>query len=152
MSSSSSDKDLVAISPLIGIGLLLIFGYLGATRYIPVSLAVLIFYTDPFFVFFIFLFVMDDATNPIAQTGVLSLCGTGLALGFAYITFYAGLKIIGPVRASMLLNTEPICTIGLSIAILGERLSLGQFVGAGLIIAGIILINYQPKPNRITIL
>ena len=45
----------------------------------------------------------------------------------------------------MLLNIEPVCTIALSVAILGERLSLSQLIGAGLVMAGIILINYQPS-------
>ncbi|MCP4690355.1 MAG: DMT family transporter [Desulfobacterales bacterium] len=203
-------------------------GYLGATRYIPVSLAVLIFYTGPILIilisrftekepitiirliaivsaflglalaldvqspadfhirgvlfafmaavgmaafvtissltirsadpravnlhalfggallFFVFLFIMDDAADSISRAGLLSLCGSGLSVAVAYLTFYAGLKIVGPVKASMLLNIEPIFTIGLAVTLLGERLSVGQFVGAGFVIAGIILINYKP--------
>jgi drug/metabolite transporter (DMT)-like permease len=204
-------------------------GYLGATRYIPVSLAVLIFYTGPFLVFiisrftekepftlirltafsiallglffamdiqtsdtfhirgisfaflaaigmalfitvsnlairnadsqavnvhalstgallfFCFLFLSSDPVNPLTHTGMPYLAGSGISLGMAYLTFYSGLKIIGPVRASMLLNIEPIFTIALSIAILGERLSITQFLGAGMVIIGIFMINYQSK-------
>jgi len=207
------------------------FGYLGATRYIPVSLAVLIFYTGPFFIliisrftekepftmirlaaffiafsglylamgiqtfnglhirgilfaflaalgmafwaiisnmiirtadsqavnlhalssgtllFFCFSFLTDTAANQLTQTGLLYLTCSGIALATAYITFYAGLKIIGLVKSSMLLNIEPIFTIALSVAIFGEQLSFTRFLGAGLVISGVFLINYKFKSN-----
>ena len=204
-------------------------GYLGATRYIPVSMAVLIFYTGPFFIliisrftekepfttirlaaffiafsglylameidtssgfhiigilfaflaalgmalwvcisnliirtadsqavnlhalssgtlmFFCFALLTNNAGNQLTQTGLLYLIGSGIAFGIAYITFYAGLKIIGPVKSSMLLNIEPIFTIALSVAIFGEQLSFTRFLGAGLVISGVFLINYKFK-------
>ena len=206
-------------------------GYLGATRYIPVSMAVLIFYTGPFFVFiiarftekepftiirliafimassglylamgiqtlsglpftgiffaflaaigmalfiiisnllirtadpqtvnlhalssgtllfFCFYLLSNDAVNQLTQTGLLYLTASGMSLGVAYITFYAGLKIIGSVKASMLLNIEPIFTIALSVAIFGEQISFIRYFGAGLVITGIFLINYKYKSN-----
>jgi len=206
-------------------------GYLGATRYIPASLAVLIFYTGPFFVFiiarftekepftiirliafimaslglylamgiqtlsglpftgiffaflaaigmalfitisnllirtadpqtvslhalsggtlllFCFYLLNNDAVNQLTQTGLLYLTASGMSLGVAYITFYAGLKIIGSVKASMLLNIEPIFTIALSVAIFGEQLSFTRYFGAGLVMLGIFLINYKYKSN-----
>ena len=77
------------------------------------------------------------------QINLLRLFSSGFAVGVSHITMYAGLKIIGPVKASVLLNTEPIFTIVLSVMILGERLSLPQSLGAGLVVLGIILINYK---------
>ncbi len=202
-------------------------GYLGATQYIPVSLAVLIFYTGPFFIiiiskftenepitilrffaicvafigliiimgvkstgalpirgillaftaaigmaafvtvssltirkaspqmvnlhslfggtllFGIFLFIMGGPSGAITLSGALKLVGSGLFLAVGYITFFSGLKIIGPVRASILLNVEPVYTIALAALFLGERLSYTQGIGAVLVIAGISLINCQ---------
>jgi len=207
------------------------FGYLGATLYIPVSLAVLIFYTGPFFIliisrftekepftmirlaaffiafsglslamgiqtfsglhikgilfaflaalgmafwasisnliirtadsqavnlhalssgtllFFCFSFLSDNVVNQLTQTGLIYLTCSGISLATAYITFYEGLKIIGLVKSSMLLNIEPIFTIALSVAIFGEQLSLTRFLGAGLVISGVFLINYKFKSN-----
>ncbi|MEN8210475.1 MAG: DMT family transporter [Thermodesulfobacteriota bacterium] len=206
-------------------------GYLGATMYIPVSLAVLIFYTAPFFVFiisrftekepftmirmaailmafaglflamgiqtlsglhiigillaflaslgfalwatvsnlairtadsqavnlhalssgvvlfFCFHLLSGSEADQLTQTGLLYLIGSGIALSIAYITFYAGLKIAGPVKSSMLLNIEPIFTIALSVAIFGEQLSATRLIGAGLVISGVFLINYKYKSN-----
>lgn len=202
-------------------------GYLGAARYIPVSLAVLIFYTGPLFVFIItrftekepinairlaafalafvglflamkvdtkgglhmtgilfglmagigmalfitisnltirradpqavnlhvlfsgavllgLFFLKYNAVHELTTTGALFLTGSGVSVALAYITFYKGLKMIGSIKASMLLNIEPIFTIGLSVAIFGERLSGIQFVGASLVIAGILIISYKP--------
>jgi len=203
-------------------------GYLGATRYIPVSLSVLIFYTGPFFIiiisrftenepitvlrlaaicmaffglilimgikttgslpirgillgftaaigmalfvtlssltirkaspqtvnlyslfsgtllFGLFLYVIGGPTGTITLSGVLKLIGSGLSIAIGYITFFSGLKIIGPVKASILLNAEPVYTIALAALFLGERLSPNQFLGAALVITSIILITIKP--------
>ena len=202
-------------------------GYLGATLYIPVSLAVLIFYTAPFLVFIIsrftekepftlmrltafsiaflglslaigvqipggldikgvlfafigaaslaifvtissltirtadpqavnlhalssgallflcFCLLTEGFVNSLTQGGLLWLSSSGIILGIAYITFYIGLKIVGPVKASMIMNVEPIFTIALSVALLGEQFSFIQFFGAGLVIIGIFMITYK---------
>jgi drug/metabolite transporter (DMT)-like permease len=204
-------------------------GYLGATQYIPVSVAVLIFYTGPFLIiiiskftenepitilrfaalcvafvglvlimgvkstgrlpiigillafaaavgmatfvtgssltirkaspqvvnlyslfggtllFGLFLFVMGGPSGIITLKGALELFGSGLSIAVGYITFFAGLKIIGPVRASILLNAEPVYTIALAALLLGERLSGNQGIGAVLVIAGIGIITSQSR-------
>jgi drug/metabolite transporter (DMT)-like permease len=66
----------------------------------------------------------------------------------ALIFFYTGLKIIGPVKASMLLNIEPIFTIVLASVMLGEQLSGRQFGGAALVIMGIIMVNHKSGRNE----
>ena len=203
-------------------------GYLGATQYIPVSLAVLIFYTGPFFIFVIskftenepltiqrliaicvafiglilimgvkstgplpirgillaftsaiglavfvtgssltirkaspqtvnlyslfggtmlfgiFLLIMGGPSGTITMSGVFKLVGSGLFIAVGYITFFSGLKIVGPVSTSVLLNAEPVFTIALAALLLGERLSFTQGIGAALVITGISLITYQP--------
>jgi len=55
------------------------------------------------------------------------------------------MKIIGPVKATMIMNIEPILTIGLAAILLGERLSNIQIFGAVLVIGGIVLITCTPK-------
>jgi drug/metabolite transporter (DMT)-like permease len=199
-------------------------GYLGATQYIPISLAVLIFYTFPMFVavisrfteneimtkmrliaiiiafiglglalevgsitrlnwqgvaygflaamgctsfiivnsismrtvdpqsvnfhclsggallFWVFLLFTDSQTITLSQPVMLKMVLSGISLTFAYITFFTGVEIVGPVRGAMLLNMEPILTIILAAVLLGERLSILQLSGALLVIAGIVMI------------
>jgi len=204
-------------------------GYLGATQYIPVSLAVLIFYTCPFFVaiiskftenepititrltaiilafiglslalkaqftadlqilgimfalmaaigfasfitvsslmlrtvdrqavllhslaagtllFVLFFVLTSGAEIIVTRAGWLKVSGSGILVAFAYIAFFAGMKIIGPVKASMIMNIEPVLTIGLAAISLGERRSNIQLFGAVLGIGGIVLITCTPK-------
>jgi drug/metabolite transporter (DMT)-like permease len=68
---------------------------------------------------------------------------SGLVLSIAYVTLFIGLEIIGPVKTSMLLNAEPIITIILAAILLGERLAFTQLIGAGFVMAGIILISRE---------
>jgi drug/metabolite transporter (DMT)-like permease len=210
-------------------------GYLGATRYIPVSLAVLIFYTCPFFVafisiftenepitiarltaimlafiglslalkvqsiavlpilgimfalmaaigfasfvtvsslmlrtadrqaillhslaagtiLFVLFFVLTNGTEIVGTwVGWLKVSGAGIFVAFAYITFFAGMEIIGPVKSTMIMNIEPVLTIAFAALLLGERLSNVQLFGAVLVIGGIVLITYTPQKSTVHI-
>ena len=202
-------------------------GYLSATQYIPVSVAVLIFYTHPFLVAIIARFTENEPITPIrlmaitiafiglafalgiqsvagfnwygiafaflgalgaasfvtissltirtadpqavnfhclsagtvlyvvfmlfsggpaehiALSGWFKLSLSSLALTIAYVTLFIGLEIIGPVKTTMLMNVEPILTIILAAILLGERLAFTQLIGAGFVMAGIILITRE---------
>lgn len=205
------------------------FGYIGATQYISVSLAVLIFYTSPFLVaiiaryldndpftflklialvtafaglmltmelkqtiafdwrgigfafmgavgaalvvtisshtmrtadsqalnlhcvasgalaFTVFAFVDGGSTWPEIRSCWLILATSSLAITIGYITVFAGIEILGPVKTAMLMNLEPIITIGLAVLLLGEKLSRIQLIGAGLVLVGIFLITRPGK-------
>jgi drug/metabolite transporter (DMT)-like permease len=200
-------------------------GYLSATQYIPVSLAVLIFYTAPLFItiisrftenepitlmrliaiilaffglalaleiqslatlnwrgiafaftaalgytslviisrismrtadpqavnihclaagtvlFVAFMLFTGAPAGIIIQSSWLKLSISSFSLAVGYVTLFAGLEILGPVKTTMLMNTEPILNIMLEAILLGEWLSSAQLVGAGLVIVGIILVT-----------
>lgn len=207
-------------------------GYLAATKYLPISLAVLIFYTAPFFIaiisrftenepitiirliaivtafigialalgiqtestiswqgvalallaafgfvslvcvssltmktvnpqavnfhclfsgtvlFSVLLLVTGGSESTISQSSWLKLSISGLTLTVGYMAFFAGLEIAGPVKSSMLMNTEPILTIIFAAVLLDERLSLVQWIGAGLVVVGIIMITGRSKKEN----
>ncbi len=207
-------------------------GYLAATKYLPISLAVLIFYTAPFFIaiisrftenepititrliaivtafigialalgmqtestlnwqgvafallaafgfvslvcissvtmktvnpqavnfhclvsgtvlFLVFLLLTGGPVSTISQYSWLKLGISSLTLTIGYMTFFAGLEIAGPVKTSMLMNTEPILTIILATILLGERLSSVQWIGAGLVVVAIIMITGRSKKEN----
>jgi drug/metabolite transporter (DMT)-like permease len=52
----------------------------------------------------------------------------------AFVTFFAGLKQVGPVTASTLSTWEPVVTVGLATLVLGEKIGLLQLLGGGLIL------------------
>ena len=70
---------------------------------------------------------------------IITIVCTVLAIS----TFFAGLSIIGPSRTAIISTVEPAVTVITAAVILGERLSLEQAMGAGLIMAGVLLLQLQ---------
>ncbi len=91
--------------------------------------------------FVAFLSFTGGPATIITQSGWLKLGVASLALAVGYVTLFAGLEIMGPLKSSMLMNMEPILTIILAALLLGERLSSVQLIGAGLVIVGIFSIT-----------
>lgn len=54
----------------------------------------------------------------------------------AVSAFFAGLKVLGPSRTSMISTFEPVVTVGLAALLLGEVLQPAQFAGGALVLAG----------------
>lgn len=105
--------------------------------------------------------VMTGAT---ATLGVRVALSGGLDLGFgaegwgwiacialvstvvASTTFFAGLRRTGPSTASILSTFEPVATVALAAAVLGERLTLVQSLGAGLVLSSVLLVQLRRRP------
>lgn len=72
----------------------------------------------------------------------LAIFGTVIALA----AFLMGISLIGPVDASTLSAVEPLITLVLSMAFLGDRPQPLQFVGGALILIGVtILVRAKPR-------
>ncbi len=68
--------------------------------------------------------------------GAITLISTLIAI----ITFFAGLKLIGPVKASMISTLELVVTLVFSFVLLGEKIDYLQIIGSiFILIAAIIL-------------
>lgn len=87
--------------------------------------------------------------GPIA---VLVLFSTITAL----LTFFRGLKILGPARASILSMSEPLFTALGAAIMLHERLTMVQFIGGAAVLAGAVLISLpgreQERPEQEAVL
>lgn len=57
-------------------------------------------------------------------------------------TYWIGIKMMDPTLASFLNRTETLVTILLGVVILGERFSKGEWLGAILVLAGIVLMKF----------
>jgi drug/metabolite transporter (DMT)-like permease len=75
--------------------------------------------------------------TPRAWAGIL--CLALVCTVFGVTTFLAGLPRVGPVRASTLSTFEPIMTVAVGVAALGEHLTPIQVAGGVLIIIGAVL-------------
>jgi len=71
----------------------------------------------------------------------------------AILFFFEGLKRVGPVRASVFSTIEPLFTVLLAAAVLGERITLTRVFGGALIVGAVILLARESalvaraKPN-----
>lgn len=78
-----------------------------------------------------------DAVGASAWAAV-AYSGLG-ALVVAYLFWYRGVRVLGPTRASMYANTQPLFALGAAWAFLGETPRLLQLAGAAAIMAGLLL-------------
>lgn len=83
--------------------------------------------------------------HPSGWAGALAIGVFGAALAIG--AFFAGMKRIGPTRASVLSTLEPLVTIGLGATFLGEHLALPQLVGGGAILAAALLLTLAPRAS-----
>ena len=71
-----------------------------------------------------------------AAAGAMAVLGTALAIG----TFIAGLARVGSAWASIVSSFEPVCTVALGVAVLGDPLGPGTVVGGAAVVAGAVLL------------
>jgi drug/metabolite transporter (DMT)-like permease len=80
-------------------------------------------------------------TYPTTSTGWIAIIAIALiSTVLAFVTFFAGLKRIGPTSASTLSTFEPIVAVVLAAIVLGETISPIQVLGGALILAAVVLL------------
>ncbi|KAI3590156.1 Permease of the drug/metabolite transporter (DMT) superfamily [Cupriavidus sp. U2] len=76
---------------------------------------------------------------PTTGGGWLALVAIALvSTVLAILTFFAGLQKLGASKASMLSTLEPVVTVALAAALLGEHIGATQAVGGALILLGVL--------------
>jgi len=66
----------------------------------------------------------------------------------AVSAFFAGLRLVGPSEAAILSTFEPVVTVALAYAVLGERLAPAQLLGGALVLAAVVLLQLRPRRPR----
>ncbi|MFC4160995.1 DMT family transporter [Chitinimonas lacunae] len=85
---------------------------------------------------------------PSGLSGWLAVAAIGLLCSVvAALTFFAGLSRVGAGEAAMLSTFEPVVTVALAAALLGERMSPTQWLGGAVIIAAVLLLARAPGPT-----
>ncbi len=85
-------------------------------------------------------------TYPTTSTGWIAIIAIALiSTVLAFVTFFAGLKRIGPTSASTLSTFEPIVAVVLAAIVLGETISPYQVFGGRLILAAVVLLATSDK-------
>lgn len=85
------------------------------------------------------------ATRPstLLVVGAIALVATVLPIA----AFLGGVHRIGPSRATILGTIEPPVTIALSALVFGERLGVVQLLGAGLVVAAVVILQLRRRPK-----
>ena len=87
---------------------------------------------------------------PLAPAPLALLAAIGLFSTAVPITaFLIGIQWIGPARAAIAATFEPVVALTLAAFILGDRLSGGQWLGAGLILAGVFWLRLERHPDPV---
>jgi drug/metabolite transporter (DMT)-like permease len=73
----------------------------------------------------------------VALIGGFAVLGTTIPV----LTFILGLRLVGPSRAAILSTVEPASTVLLAVIVLGETGSPLQYVGGGLILASVLVLE-----------
>jgi len=81
-------------------------------------------------------------TFPVNIQGWIAILAIALvSTVLAFVTFFAGLKRIGPTTASTLSTFEPIVAVALAAIVLGETITPVQALGGALILAAVVILS-----------
>ncbi len=102
------------------------------------------------------LFVIAGASGRLALPATTSGWSVSIAIAvvptmIAISTFLAALPRIGAARAAVLSTLEPVVTVSLAVAFLGDRFSAAQVAGGVLVLAAVVLVQaahlWRPGPQ-----
>ena len=83
---------------------------------------------------------------PDTAFGIGLIAGIMAIFTVAVLAMFVGVRIIGPVRAATLLCLEPVTAIFVAVLVLAEHLKPGQWVGAALVAAAMLVAGRRPVP------
>ena len=85
------------------------------------------------------------APAPLGLLAAIGLFSTAIPI----TAFLVGIQWIGPARAAIAATFEPVVALTLAAFILGDRLTGGQWLGAGLILAGVVWLRLERRPEPV---
>ncbi|MCG7522763.1 DMT family transporter [Ruegeria sp. Ofav3-42] len=97
------------------------------------------------------LHLLDAMIWPNSVTGWIGMAGTGFCFTVGYLLFFAGAKIIGITRASVLSIIEPVLAILFAMVLLSEWITLTQWLGVALVVGSLVIFEkFQASTGKPT--
>jgi drug/metabolite transporter (DMT)-like permease len=82
--------------------------------------------------------VSGDFAFPQTNAGWISFVAAAVFYGFALITFFIAISMIGPVRASLFSYSDAVISAVLGVVVLGQALNMIQIAGIALVVIALI--------------
>jgi drug/metabolite transporter (DMT)-like permease len=82
--------------------------------------------------------VSGDFAFPQTNAGWISFVAAAVFYGFAIITFFIAISMIGPVRASLFSYSDAVISAVLGVVVLGQALTMIQVAGIALVVIALI--------------
>ena len=82
--------------------------------------------------------VSGDFAFPQTNAGWISFVAAAVFYGFAIITFFIAISMIGPVRASLFSYSDAVISAVLGVVVLGQALTMIQVAGIALVVTALI--------------
>lgn len=79
----------------------------------------------------------------VSMAGWRAILLMGLATALARLTLFLGVKSLGSIQTALLGMLEVIVTIGIAAVLLHERLTPTQWMGAAILVIGILLVRFE---------
>jgi drug/metabolite transporter (DMT)-like permease len=93
--------------------------------------------------------LIDTPTFPHSFLGWSNVFLAAILFSGGLFCFFAGMTHLGPIKASLYNNIEPVFSIVLAFLILNEKMAFYQYIGAGLVIVSIFAIQIiKPKVQQ----
>ena len=86
-------------------------------------------------------------TLPASSIGWWGAFGVVLCQGLSIPLLYASLPRIGPEKAAMLNNIQPVTSVLMAYLLFGELLTPVQILGGAMVLGGILLMQWQDRRN-----
>jgi drug/metabolite transporter (DMT)-like permease len=92
---------------------------------------------------------LDGGFAPVSAAGLGWLAAIAVVCTVVAVSlFFAGLKRVGPTRASIISTAEPLTAVLLAFAVFGESMTLLQLAGGALVVGGVLRVSTPSRAER----
>ena len=98
--------------------------------------------------FIIISLVLGELPLPQTTEGWVAFAAIPVFYTIAVTAFFAAVRLIGPVKSGLVMNSEPVFSITFGFVVLGQVLTGMQLVGAMLVVTAIVVVRLENQPAR----
>lgn len=85
--------------------------------------------------------VQSDLVLPNTQLGAIGVLGNALCYAVGLVCLYGSIARLGALRTAILINAEPLISVGAAFLILGQGIAPLQMIGGAIVVLGILLVT-----------